>query len=258
MFDRRLIFLVAGVALLVGAGALSTSLFGSRVDWNKLSILVEPLAAIGISVAILSVLSDRVFLERRPARKRRQVTAAGATPPNGQRKASREVGLRYYQELVASSRSLARGLYDRSGVYLIVGVFLAVAGVIAFYLLRPSPEPDRDAMDLIVLLLPGSSMLLLVELIAFFFLRQSRALMDEFRHFDNLARNREEVFAAISIAKEEGKPLDIRELLAADTFFTRTERLLAGESTEIVEARKLEKTEIDLLNKVVELISAKR
>jgi hypothetical protein len=101
-------------------------------------------------------------------------------------------------------------------------------------------------------------MLLFVELIAFFFLRQSRAVMDEFRHFDQLARSREELLAALRLTEEVGKPLDVAELMAKGFYFTRGERLAAGETTEIVETRKLEKTEIDLLNRVVELISARK
>lgn len=163
-----------------------------------------------------------------------------------------------YGELAKSSRSLAASLYNRSGVYLISGVSLAVGGIVAFYLLRPVVKSGTAAIDLFVALLPGSSMLLFVELIAFFFLRQSRAVMDEFRHFDQLARSREELLAALRLTAEMGKPLDVAELMTKGFYFTRGERLAVGETTEIVEARKLEKTEIDLLNKVVELISTRK
>lgn len=170
---------------------------------------------------------------------------------------AKSTGQDQYMSLVSASRSLASSLYNRSGVYLISGVTLAIGGIVMFYLLRPTLPSGSSPTDIIIALLPGSSMLLLVELIAFFFLRQSRAVMDEFRHFDHLARNREELLVAMRLAEESGNPLDVTTLMANGFYFTRGDRFAPGESSDIVETRKLEKTEIDLLQKVVELIGHK-
>jgi hypothetical protein len=211
-------------------------------------------------ITAFSTLSKRVFLDYDYDRfsSRNQFRSIHQHTGRDNEKPPEITAVDRYGELAKSSRSLAASLYNRSGVYLIAGVSLAVGGIIAFYLLRPTLKSGTAAIDLFVALLPGSSMLLFVELIAFFFLRQSRAVMDEFRHFDQLARSREELLAALRLTEEVGKPLDVAELMAKGFYFTRGERLAAGETTEIVETRKLEKTEIDLLNRVVELISARK
>lgn len=168
-------------------------------------------------------------------------------------------GLDYYASLAKSSRVIARGLYDRSGVYLIVGVGSALAGLGVFYIVRLNTAAvnPRDLISVATSFLPATGMLVLMELIAFFFLRQSRAMMDEFRHFEALARHREEVLASLRIAEDQDSPISISAFVENGNFFSRNERLGAGESTEIIEGRKLERTEIDLLEKVVGVVGSR-
>jgi hypothetical protein len=233
---------VAGVYQYFAAAELKPT---GKVD-QIMSVVVALSLAVG-GLGAVSALADKTFIQRGPYRK-------------SFLKPKREIPKGPYDDygdLAKSSRALAASLYDRSGVYLITGVLLAVGGIATFYFMRPQTGGADSVVSLVVALLPGSSMLLLVELIAFFFLRQSRAIMDEFRHFDHLARYREEVFAAMRLSAQADKPLDISELIAKGFYFTRSERLGTGESTEIIEVRKLEKTEIDLLNKVVEVVASK-
>ncbi len=116
-------------------------------------------------------------------------------------------------------------------------------------------DPKENIAAIALSLLPHASILLLTELIAFFFLRQSRATMDEFRHFDSLARHREEVLAILRIEHEQNDQIDLNGAIEKGWIFSQSQKLAAGESTEIVETRKLEKNEVDILNKIVELIS---
>jgi len=83
--------------------------------------------------------------------------------------------------------------------------------------------------------------------------------MDEFRYFEAVARVREEVVALIRIAYECGTPLQPMDLIKHDSFFSIGTVLEKGQSSEILEARKMEKSEIDLLEKIVDTLGkAKR
>jgi hypothetical protein len=79
-----------------------------------------------------------------------------------------------------SSRNLSQGLFNRSGVYLLVGVIVAFSGLAFFYLetLRPI---SSQGVDLVIALAPKFGILFFIELVAFFFLSQYRSAMDEFR-----------------------------------------------------------------------------
>lgn len=162
-----------------------------------------------------------------------------------------------YAQITEDSRSVARTLFSRAGVYIIVGVLAAIIGIVLFEIMIRWDDTAKSASSLPYLfrIAPNLSVLLLCELIAFFFLRQSRALMDEFRYFDGIARHREEVLALLHLNKEAAKPLTVGDILTAATFFSKGASLAPGETTEIVETRKLEKTELEILAAAVEAIS---
>lgn len=168
--------------------------------------------------------------------------------------------IEYLVYLAGSSRAVAKALFSRSGVYLIVGVFCAILGVFVFFLTRIFLRPnfDRDAFNQLeygVYLVQNAGVLIICELVAFFFLRQSRAILDEFRYFDRIARKREETLALLLFVQKEGG-LTIQSIVEGRHFFSDLSNLTSGETTEIIEARKLEKVEIDILGKVVDAVSA--
>lgn len=156
----------------------------------------------------------------------------------------------------ASSRRLSQSIYSRAGVYLLVGVFVAFSGLAFFYAqtaqLAPSPQAG---MALLVTLAPKFGILFFIELVAFFFLRQYRAAMDEFRYYEAIKRNREETLALIRIAADSGKPIDPIDLVKNESFFSKAGVLAKDQSSEIIESRKLEKNELDLLEKVIDVVS---
>jgi len=116
-------------------------------------------------------------------------------------------------------------------------------------------------MALLVTLAPKFGILFFIELVAFFFLRQYRAAMDEFRYYEAVKsyeavkRNREETLALIRIAADSGKPIDPIDLVKNESFFSKAGVLGKDQSSEIIESRKLEKNELDLLEKVIDVVS---
>lgn len=156
----------------------------------------------------------------------------------------------------SSSRRLSQSIYSRAGVYLLVGVFVAFSGLVFFYsqTAQLSSLP-QEGISLLVTLAPKFGILFFIELVAFFFLRQYRAAMDEFRYYEAIKRNREETLALIRIAADSGKPFDPIDLVKSDSFFSKAGILAKDQSTEILESRKLEKNELDLLEKVIDVVS---
>lgn len=153
-----------------------------------------------------------------------------------------------------SSRNLSQGLFNRSGVYLLVGVIVAFSGLAFFYLetLRPI---SSQGVDLVIALAPKFGILFFIELVAFFFLRQYRSAMDEFRYYEAVKRKREETLALISISRDGDKQIDILEMVKSGFFFSDTKTLNKDQSTEIIESRKLEKNELEVLEKVIDVVS---
>lgn len=157
----------------------------------------------------------------------------------------------------ANSRHLSQSIYSRAGVYLMVGVFVAFSGLAFFYYqtAQISPYPITEGMSLLITIAPKFGILFFIELVAFFFLRQYRSAMDEFRYYEAIKRNREETLALIRIAVDNGKSFDPIELVKAESFFSKAGILDKGQSTEIIESRKLEKNELELLEKVIDVLS---
>lgn len=163
---------------------------------------------------------------------------------------------RLFAYYAASSRRLSQSIYSRAGVYLLVGVFVAFSGLVFFYSQTAQVSMlSGGEMEFLISLAPKFGILFFTEIVAFFFLRQYRAAMDEFRYYEAIKRNREETLALIRIAADTGKPFDPIELIKNDSFFSKAGTLTKDQSTEIIESRKLEKNELELLEKVIDLVS---
>ena len=164
--------------------------------------------------------------------------------------------------LVKASGALSSQIFKRAGIYLIVGVIVAFIGLLFFYIqsggesgtIQPTGEPNW-LRTLTENLAPRFGILFFVEFIAFFFLRQYRSAMEEFRYFEAIQRKREEVYVLIRLMKKEGGKVDIDRLIKGDSFFSGVDRLAAGESTELLESKKLTKDEMDVFTKIIEAVS---
>ncbi|WP_095146928.1 hypothetical protein [Pseudomonas sp. Irchel s3b6] len=154
-----------------------------------------------------------------------------------------------------NSRGLAKGIYGRSGVYLLVGVLVAFSGLAFFYSQTARLDLPTDPNTLLFSLAPKFGILFFIEFVAFFFLRQYRSAMDEFRYYEAIARKREEVSALLGMAKNSGATIELMELIKHDSYFSKGNVLDKDQTTELIETRKMEKGEIDLLEKIVETLA---
>ena len=135
-----------------------------------------------------------------------------------------------------------------------MGVSVAFSGLVFFYY-QTTDLVNSENVASAVNLAPKFGILFFIELVAFFFLRQYRSAMDEFRYYESIKRKREETLALIQIANAQKIDIDIFELIKSESFFSRPHTIKTNESSEIIESRKLEKNELDVLEKLIEIIA---
>jgi hypothetical protein len=154
------------------------------------------------------------------------------------------------------SSLLAHRVYNRAGVYLMVGVFIAIGGLGFFYLRSLNLPPEKDLMDRALSLLPGFGILFFIEFVALFFLRQHRAAMDDFRYYDAVSRHREENLVILTMFAENATIVPTAEVINAMTIYSGGQKLMQGETTEILEARRLQGDDLVIFEKLIEAFSA--
>lgn len=172
----------------------------------------------------------------------------------------------YLSDLVVSSARLSRDIYSRGSLYLLFGVIFSIVGLVFFYSqvhasdsLSPVgniPTPGSFVNEL-VYLAPKFGILFFIELISFFFLKQYRVTMDEFRYYEAIKRSREETLAVVKLLSVNSENVDYMAVLDRLKFSSNVGRLESGQTTELLEARKFDKDELDFLAKIAEVVAKK-
>ncbi|MGK4361001.1 hypothetical protein ACSMFQ_16120 [Ectopseudomonas chengduensis] len=160
----------------------------------------------------------------------------------------------FLTSLALSSRQLAKNLYSRSGVYLLIGVLIAFSGLVFFYLQTTTLINQPDATSLLISLAPNFGILFFIEFIALFFLKQYKSAMDEFRYYESLQRSREETLALVKLINESGESLNVYELIEKCGFRSTSEKLETGQTTELLESKKLNKDEAEIFAKILDIV----
>lgn len=162
---------------------------------------------------------------------------------------------KFLESLADSSRKLSESIYTRAGVYLLIGVLIAFSGLLFFYTQTAALAEVKDIYVLLPHILPRFGILFFIELIAFFFLKQYRTAMDEFRYFEAIKRAREETLALVRLIREPLDNIDAKEILTRISFYSNAGRLSPGETTELIESKKLDSGDLELLEKVFGMFS---
>lgn len=159
------------------------------------------------------------------------------------------------KNLASASKVISQGIYTRAGVYLLVGVLIAFLGLVFFYTQTRSLLELHDLTIILSNLAPRFGVLFFVEVIAFFFLRQYRVAMDEFKYFEAIKRNREETLVLIQLAKQKVAGLSLKDIWDKCSFYSNPGKLNVGETTELIESKKLDKNELELVEKFIDVLS---
>ena len=172
---------------------------------------------------------------------------------------------------IRRSAKVADRLFGRAGLYLFVGVLIATGAAGSFLIFfsgNPSdplfsniPRVAAVSTDLSQQMLnhvPKFSFLIFLELIAFYFLRQYRVAMEEYRYYEEIQRKREDSMLMFAAIEEHGTDADMVELIKLGRFVSDAGKLRDGESTALLESRKLEKGELEVLERIVQTISGSK
>ena len=169
-------------------------------------------------------------------------------------KSPTEKAIDYFETLVSNSAALADKIFSRASLYLLAGVIIAFIGLVFFYLQSASHDTQSSVQQAIINLAPKFGVLIFIEFIAIFFLKQYRALMDEFRYYEELKRSREESLAILRMASSNTDSFNIESFLEKNSLKSSVGKFESGQSSDLIESRKMEKGELDAVVKIIEAL----
>lgn len=160
---------------------------------------------------------------------------------------------------------VADGILSRASFVLVAGILLSFSGIFIFYLTAPhwqdflieppyspidTPSPPERKFDYVPYLLGNirpTAMLIFVEALAWFLLRQYRLLIDDYRSFYRIYIKRANYLAAISVL--DGAEASSPKLLVGGALLQEDAwgKLRNDETSENLEARKLSIGESNLV-----------
>lgn len=172
-----------------------------------------------------------------------------------------DIAMQYFEELSISSANLASSILGRSSLYLLVGVLSSVGGLLFFYYQVANigrAEDVSNTVSTFFIILPKISILIFIELIAFFFLRQYKSTMDEFRYYESIKRSRQETLAILKLISINNEEIDYLSVIDKIGFRSKIDKLEQGQTLDILESKKLEKHEFEILSKIIDSVVAKK
>lgn len=81
--------------------------------------------------------------------------------------------------------------------------------------------------------------------------------MDEFRYYEAIKRSREETLAVVKLLSVNSENVDYMAVLDRLKFSSNVGRLESGQTTELLEAGRFDKDELDFLAKIAEVVAKK-
>lgn len=117
-------------------------------------------------------------------------------------------------ENITESKNNADRLLSRSNSCLVVGCIISILGVFVFYLLNLGTEYNSlEISQQLFTLLPRFGILFFIEYVAFFFLKQYRILMEEYRYYEAIKRDRQNLLSIYYLVDKYKDEKDILELM---------------------------------------------
>jgi hypothetical protein len=169
---------------------------------------------------------------------------------------------------IARSREAVAAARGRPNALLFFGTIVALLGLIFFVLTLPGsryglflpgdPTPtSQDAWATGIQLLPRLLMLVFIQVLAGFFLRQYRSSMEDFRYYESILRHREAQYLSYTLRKQSGDQAALLKF-AEEIMKEPTHGLLtAGQTTSSLEAQRLAENDFaTLYDKLAELLAS--
>lgn len=162
--------------------------------------------------------------------------------------------LTYVENCISESKSIAERVFSRSGVYLLVGCLVAFTGVAIFYSPLFSITPSTDITQRLLDYLPRFGALFFIEFIAFFFLKQYRIMLEEYRYYEAIKRKRQDNFVLVELVEKHKDNPELLKVLVDKVTQSTITKLANGETTEVLETQKIVNQDLDIFSKFTDLI----
>lgn len=165
---------------------------------------------------------------------------------------------------IIESKTNADRLFSQSRTYLFVGCVISILGVVIFFFLnnyafKISDEPTFSISDFIgiklIEYLPRFGILFFIEYIAFFFLKQYRILMEEYRYYEAIKRERQDILSVYLLIKEYNDKPEIQKTII-DYIDKHSAKVPYITGSHKIKTEKLIYDDLDLLSKVTSLVQA--
>lgn len=138
------------------------------------------------------------------------------------------------------AQNRAEAMFLRSTLLLAGGIIMAFIGVAIFYITLPNFSPNESPTTYLSKAIRPTGILIFIESIAWFLLRQYRALIEDYKTFHRIYLKRANFLAAYRlVSTEKVRPEDLfmaASLIDEDL----TGRLKHGETTEAIERVKID------------------
>jgi hypothetical protein len=164
--------------------------------------------------------------------------------------------LEYMEQLAQNAEKFARKLFLRSGVYLLIGSMIALIGITYFSIQRFDVSENEKTTEIFLLYLPRFGALFFTEFIAFFFLKQYRITMEDYKYYETIKRQYEYNLFKLKFLLQESevKTEIIDKIFNSLDFELMPNKLLPNQSTESLESRKYSNEELKIFEKIIENI----
>lgn len=162
----------------------------------------------------------------------------------------------YFEFTIHRLRSEIADLSKRGRLNLIIGIAITAigVGVLAYYVLV-APPPDSEGYDFYYHITTRLSLVLLIEVFAYFFLRLYKASLTEIKYYQNELTNIELIEIAFYAAADNKFHDDMKLVIGELRTTERNKTLEAGQTTVELESQKQkDETMMSLLKEVAELL----
>ena len=157
-------------------------------------------------------------------------------------------------ENITESKNNADRLLSRSNTCLVVGCIISILGVFVFYLLNLGTEYNSlEISQQLFTLLPRFGILFFIEYVAFFFLKQYRILMEEYRYYEAIKRDRQNLLSIYYLVDKYIPKKEILELM--NNYIDKHSAEIPKYSGDNrVKMEKSLNEDMDLISKIIKMI----
>jgi hypothetical protein len=159
-----------------------------------------------------------------------------------------------FERDVRAAERRAQVLFNRSTLLLGGGIIMAFIGVTIFYLSLPESANERSLSSYALQAIRPTGVLIFVEAIAWFLLRQYRALIEDYKWFHRLYMKRANYLAAMRILEKSAvRPEDLY-IVASLAGENLSDRMKKDETTESLQ--RLQMSDDNPVSEILKVIGA--